>query len=490
MSDTVRVQDDARRWSQPEVNSGLRQLRKPVTGRAPASPRLLQLQALANGGPQVSGLRALQAKSDGVGAELSAGIEALSGVSMEGVQVHRNSPQPAAIGALAFAQGRDIHLGPGQEQHLPHEAWHVAQQATGRVKPTAMVNGVAVNDNAALETEADVMGARALQHGASLQRKSAQTSLLETATFPEPVQTPYAAVAFQRQAQIADIDAQLGTTTTVMSSSDYANWKETAQAKAVLHGSAPIHGDRVVVSQMQRSGEVAQRFLSKKAKAGLLIFEGVVTIAAGTSAAILTGGIGTLPGILAAVVGFIKCCRGLAMWKFANDAENATEAERLEQEYQDRAAFRTKILDGMRALEAVTAIVGGAIAGNPAIVIFGIAKTVRSTCTAISNYMGENTAHPILKKMIDAGGALAHAIEVGSLAFAGGAALSDASSAATKAGAYIKISVAASKGLRTADQVGGLIPEKGDAENADEEDAGGWAPTGVKAPRTEPDYVT
>ena len=29
--------------------------------------------------------------------------------------------------ALAYAQGSDIHLAPGQEQHLPHEAWHVVQ---------------------------------------------------------------------------------------------------------------------------------------------------------------------------------------------------------------------------------------------------------------------------------------------------------------------------------------------------------------------------
>ena len=33
-------------------------------------------------------------------------------------------------------QGTDIHVGPGQEQHLPHEAWHVVQQERRRVKPT------------------------------------------------------------------------------------------------------------------------------------------------------------------------------------------------------------------------------------------------------------------------------------------------------------------------------------------------------------------
>lgn len=37
-----------------------------------------------------------------------------------------------------YSQGTDIHIGPGQEKHLPHEAWHVVQQKQGRVKPTEM----------------------------------------------------------------------------------------------------------------------------------------------------------------------------------------------------------------------------------------------------------------------------------------------------------------------------------------------------------------
>ena len=95
---------------------------------------------------------------------LKAGIESLSGRSMDAVQVHRDSARPAQIGALAYAQGNDIHLGPGQEQHLPHEAWHVVQQAQGRVKPTMqMKDGIAINDDDALEREADAMGDRATQ---------------------------------------------------------------------------------------------------------------------------------------------------------------------------------------------------------------------------------------------------------------------------------------------------------------------------------------
>ena len=90
---------------------------------------------------------------------LKAGAESLSGISLDDVRVHYNSSQPAQLNALAYAQGADIHVGPGQEKHLPHEAWHVVQQAHGRVKPTMQLkDGVPVNDDQGLEHEADVMG--------------------------------------------------------------------------------------------------------------------------------------------------------------------------------------------------------------------------------------------------------------------------------------------------------------------------------------------
>jgi hypothetical protein len=115
----------------------------------------------------------LQAKSDetnlspatgsGLPRQLKSGIESLSGISMDHVKVHYNSDKPAQLNAHAYAQGNEIHLGSGQEQHLPHEAWHVVQQAQDRVKPTTqMKSGIPINDDAGLESEADVMGAKAL----------------------------------------------------------------------------------------------------------------------------------------------------------------------------------------------------------------------------------------------------------------------------------------------------------------------------------------
>ncbi|MDT8998214.1 DUF4157 domain-containing protein [Paucibacter sp. APW11] len=136
---------------------------KPAKGTAsppPSSPRqrkqALQLAQLQGGGSAASHASA------GLPEPLRGGIEAMSGIDMSGVRVHRNSSKPAALQAHAFAQGRDIHLGPGQEKHLPHEAWHVVQQAQGRVRPTLqMAGGVGVNTDAALEAEASSVGARA-----------------------------------------------------------------------------------------------------------------------------------------------------------------------------------------------------------------------------------------------------------------------------------------------------------------------------------------
>ncbi|MEA3066266.1 MAG: hypothetical protein QOJ27_2727 [Sphingomonadales bacterium] len=135
---------------------------------------LVQLAAELNSAPRVQALGVLQAamapNRTGMPDRLKTGIEAASGLSMDDVTVHYNSGRPAELQAHAFAQGTDIHLAPGQERHLPHEAWHVVQQAQGRVPPTRQLrSGVSVNDDKGLEREADAMGARALAGVAQLQ---------------------------------------------------------------------------------------------------------------------------------------------------------------------------------------------------------------------------------------------------------------------------------------------------------------------------------
>jgi len=120
--------------------------------------------------------------------QLKAGIESLSGMSMDHVKVHYNSDKPAQLNAHAYAQGSDIHVAPGQEQHLPHEAWHVVQQAQGRVKPTMQMKaGVPVNDDVGLEHEADVMGAKALTQ-LSEEKPVQHKTIHTTSNTSQPVQ--------------------------------------------------------------------------------------------------------------------------------------------------------------------------------------------------------------------------------------------------------------------------------------------------------------
>lgn len=133
------------------------------------SPRVAQQRALRDSiqnSPRMIAQRKEKPNNTGLPDQLKSGMESLSGMSLDHVKVHYNSNKPAQLQAHAYAQGSDIHLAPGQEQHLPHEAWHVVQQAQGRVRPTRQMKAnVPVNDDAALEAEADAMGQQALALG-------------------------------------------------------------------------------------------------------------------------------------------------------------------------------------------------------------------------------------------------------------------------------------------------------------------------------------
>lgn len=134
--------------------------------------------------------RAQPESINGVPASLRAGVEVLSGVSLEDVRVHYNSPQPPRLHALAFTRGSEIHLDTGQEEHLPHEVWHVVQQKQGRVMPTRSVSGVPVNDASALEAEAERLG--------GIAQRGATSSLAGMVAPPTAASAPAVAAPVQR----------------------------------------------------------------------------------------------------------------------------------------------------------------------------------------------------------------------------------------------------------------------------------------------------
>lgn len=96
----------------------------------------------------------------GIPTQLKERMERSTGLSFDDVRVHYNSALPARLDALAYTQGNQVEIGPGQERHLPHELGHVVQQKLGAVRANAThSSGVALNTDPALEHQADEIGA-------------------------------------------------------------------------------------------------------------------------------------------------------------------------------------------------------------------------------------------------------------------------------------------------------------------------------------------
>ena len=101
--------------------------------------------------------------------EVLAKMENAFDADFSSVKIHADTPAAREVGALAYTQGDEIHFAPGQfnphtskgQELLGHELAHVIQQRQGRVKATTQAAGAPVNDDAALEREADAVGKKA-----------------------------------------------------------------------------------------------------------------------------------------------------------------------------------------------------------------------------------------------------------------------------------------------------------------------------------------
>ncbi|MBC7603440.1 MAG: DUF4157 domain-containing protein, partial [Ramlibacter sp.] len=248
----------------------------------------------------------------GLPASLKTGIESMSGMDMSDVRVHRNSAQPKQLNALAYAQGNDIHLGPGQDQHLPHEAWHVVQQRQGRVQPTVQIGGSPVNDEPALEREADTMGQRAATAGSAgdgpLQRAVASArpvvqAVISTGDFKT------ATYGFgKRRRSIGPVDIALAT---------YIGARTIANALALwgaannyLHGAGHAAGRILAVTALRDQADEEHRLLSNIGNANAHLVDALLLQAAGQvghlivlANAVTPAHANLLPGLINAIGG-------------------------------------------------------------------------------------------------------------------------------------------------------------------------------------------
>ncbi len=111
-------------------------------------------------------------KNEHLPADLQANMEGAFGHDFSGVTIQKESSEATGLNARAFTQGEAIHFAPGEfnpgteggKNLIGHEFTHVVQQRNGAVSPTSVMGkGLYLNDDAALEREADNLGQKAVK---------------------------------------------------------------------------------------------------------------------------------------------------------------------------------------------------------------------------------------------------------------------------------------------------------------------------------------
>jgi outer membrane protein OmpA-like peptidoglycan-associated protein len=127
-------------------------------------------QASSSGDVHLSSLLNRKGLPDPIRSQMETSFDA----DFSSVQVHHGSEaarKTSEIGALAYTQGENIYFNQGMyapdtrsgKELIGHELTHVVQQRAGKVKATGQAKGLPVNQDPALEREADAMGAKAAQ---------------------------------------------------------------------------------------------------------------------------------------------------------------------------------------------------------------------------------------------------------------------------------------------------------------------------------------
>lgn len=229
-----------------------------------ASKDFLQsYQLKANSSKKQTQLAVLQKKANNTGLpeNVKNNTESISGISLDDVKVNYNSNKPAQLNAHAYAEGSNIHVAPGQEKHIGHEAWHVVQQKQGRVKPTTEVGGVPINDNKSLESEADKMGEQTSKENTSknkiqLKEKSKGNSVAQLATESQEAMTGGLTIA-QRKAKLAL--AGLTDGPKILKKAGIFNEEEAQEAEKSVNDNATAEAaEEAAVAEQEASNEILQ----------------------------------------------------------------------------------------------------------------------------------------------------------------------------------------------------------------------------------------
>lgn len=103
-------------------------------------------------------------------------MEALTGVSLAGIEVREDSVEADILSTPAFTNGNTIYLAHGQERELPHELSHMAQLRTGNVPNISRERGVNISYDSLTESHADSLAREANQITAAQTEFPVQTA--------------------------------------------------------------------------------------------------------------------------------------------------------------------------------------------------------------------------------------------------------------------------------------------------------------------------
>ena len=136
----------------------------------------------AKGAPLPVQHRSTVSESGAIPVSFRSRFEAYFGQDFSSVRL-RESSEATAIKAKAYTRGEQITFAPGRmklhtrsgQALLGHELAHVVQQREGRVRPTASVRGIPINNQASLERDAD-HHSRAAMRGITPQQGAISTT--------------------------------------------------------------------------------------------------------------------------------------------------------------------------------------------------------------------------------------------------------------------------------------------------------------------------
>lgn len=142
-------------------------------------------------------MKKASSSTTGMPEEVQSKMENSFETDFSSVNIHKDSSSATDMGALAYAQGNDVHFAPGQynpnsqsgQELLGHELTHVVQQRQGRVQGSQNKGGDNINSDPELEKEADIEGEKAARgEKTTVQRKASYS--IQKSDDVTPEETP------------------------------------------------------------------------------------------------------------------------------------------------------------------------------------------------------------------------------------------------------------------------------------------------------------